>query len=158
MKLYITGHTSGLGKELYDFFKQAGHEVTGFSKSNGYDLDENLIDIVNQVDADSIFINNAYANGIQSQYIPALHEKVDKMIVMGSIAAQNPDPDMPTYSEHKKELRDTFYKYASVKSNTDYLLLNLTSSSYKDFNLVLKTIIHWMSQPDIIEIGFNINE
>lgn len=157
MKFYITGHTSGLGKELYDFLSNAGHEVKGFSKSNGYNLEEDLLDIMRQVDG-GIFINNAYANGMQQQYLKALHNKVDKMIVMGSIAARHPDPEMPKYSEDKKQLEDVFFKYANTKSDTDYLLLNLTSSSYKNFNLILQTIIRWLTEPDVIQIGFNINE
>jgi hypothetical protein len=37
MKLLITGHTSGLGRVLYDSLK-VKHECTGISRSTGYDL------------------------------------------------------------------------------------------------------------------------
>lgn len=62
MKIIITGHTRGLGKSLADEFKKHGHEVIGFSKSNGKDI--SLEDVRNEVidhlkDCD-VFINNAY--------------------------------------------------------------------------------------------------
>ena len=38
MKVIITGHTSGVGKSLYDKLIELGHEVWGLSRSNAYDL------------------------------------------------------------------------------------------------------------------------
>ena len=93
MVIYITGHTRGLGKHLYDSLKNLGNEVYGFSSTSGCDLK-----------------------------------------------------------------RDKFYEFANRKSNTEYLLLGLTSSSYKDDALVLQSILFWLSNPNIIEIGFNIDE
>jgi short-subunit dehydrogenase involved in D-alanine esterification of teichoic acids len=66
MKVVITGHTNGIGQCLFNTFKEYHHDVIGYSRSNGYDI-ENANDrkkIVEQsVDAD-VFINNAYsANG-----------------------------------------------------------------------------------------------
>lgn len=158
MKIYITGHTSGLGKNLYDFFANQQYEVIGFSKSNGYDLEKNFQEIIDQIDTDGIFINNSYANGIQKKFIENLHNKIDKMIVCGSIASKFPDSAMPKYSEDKIQLEDVFYYYAGIKSKTQYLLLDLTSSSYKDSALIIKTIQFWISNPNVIRIGFNIND
>ena len=39
MKIALTGHTSGIGKALYDILSQE-HEVVCFSRSNGYDIQE----------------------------------------------------------------------------------------------------------------------
>ena len=38
MKIVITGHTSGLGAILKQRYETLGHEVRGFSRSNGFDL------------------------------------------------------------------------------------------------------------------------
>lgn len=38
MKIAITGHTSGIGKGLYDYFCAQGDEVIGYSRSTGWDL------------------------------------------------------------------------------------------------------------------------
>lgn len=158
MKIYITGHTSGLGKNLYDFFANQQYEVIGFSKSNGYDIEKNFQQIIDQVSNDGIFINNAYANGTQQKFVELLHDRIDKMIICGSMASRRPDHSMPEYSKNKSQLEDVFYYYASKKSKTQYLLLDLTSSSYKNSSLIFKTIQFWISNPNVIRIGFNIDE
>jgi nucleoside-diphosphate-sugar epimerase len=158
MKIYITGHTSGLGKTIYDYFVKSKYETIGFSKSNGYDLEKDFDKIINEIDNDCVFINNSYANGIQKRYLETLHNKVNKMIVFGSIASHYPDVNRLKYSEDKKILVQEFYKYATTKSKTEYLLLDLTSSSYKDSDLIIESIMFWISNPKIIRMGFNIDD
>jgi hypothetical protein len=34
----VTGHTSGLGKSIFDFYTKIGYNTVGFSSSNGFDL------------------------------------------------------------------------------------------------------------------------
>ena len=57
MKIAITGHTKGIGKACADVFSE--HEVLGFSRSNGFDIQEiePILDSSNDCD---VFINNAY--------------------------------------------------------------------------------------------------
>lgn len=40
IKVAITGHTSGLGKCLFEQCKFEGYDVTGYSRSEGYDVGE----------------------------------------------------------------------------------------------------------------------
>lgn len=63
MKVGITGHTSGIGLALFNYFKSKECEVTGFSRSNGHDIyDHSIHDIiVERCKNFDIFINNAYA-------------------------------------------------------------------------------------------------
>ncbi len=70
MKITITGHTSGIGKALYEHL-QKNHEVVGFSRSNGYDisLHDSRERIITQSQDCDIFINNAYNNFDRSQYL-----------------------------------------------------------------------------------------
>jgi hypothetical protein len=67
MKIAITGHTSGIGKALFDYF--FSYTPMGFSRSNGYNINhiENRKKIINQCADCDVFINNAYSNGINSQ-------------------------------------------------------------------------------------------
>jgi RmlD substrate binding domain len=62
MKIAITGHTAGIGQALYKEFQERGHVVSGFSRTNGYDIskpdDINKI-ITESADAD-LFVNNAH--------------------------------------------------------------------------------------------------
>lgn len=71
MKVVITGHTSGIGEELFKFFELKNFNVVGFSTSSGYNI-SNVNDqktILNSLlDAD-IFVNNAYNNFDDSQLI-----------------------------------------------------------------------------------------
>ena len=45
MNIGITGHTKGLGHAFFKLFKSQGHEVVGFSRSNGHDIVEKIDDI-----------------------------------------------------------------------------------------------------------------
>ena len=62
IKVAITGHTKGLGKIMYDSFILDGHDVVGFSRSNGYNIknkdDRNRI--ILETEECDIFVNNAY--------------------------------------------------------------------------------------------------
>lgn len=61
-KVAITGHTRGIGKGIYDYFLRKDYEVRGFSRTNGYDLnDQNSISqIVSETLDFDIFVNNAF--------------------------------------------------------------------------------------------------
>ena len=58
MKVAITGHTRGFGNSLYNIFKSQEHDVLGFSRSNGFDISNNLIreHIVDEIKNFDIFI------------------------------------------------------------------------------------------------------
>jgi hypothetical protein len=69
MKIAVTGHTSGIGKSIYDYFLQQNNNVIGFSRSNGYDISnkEDRTRICNLSENFDIFVNNAYKNFDNSQ-------------------------------------------------------------------------------------------
>ena len=65
LKIAITGHTEGIGKEIYDYFELFGHNVKGFARANGYDLSvdyQKVIDEIIEWDADIVY-NNAWSYG-----------------------------------------------------------------------------------------------
>jgi NADP-dependent 3-hydroxy acid dehydrogenase YdfG len=110
MKIAITGHTSGIGKSIYEYFSSE-HTVSGFSRSNGYNIskeqDRNRI-IQQSFDAD-IFVNNAYQNHDKSQLellksITREWQNTKKLIINISSRYTN---DKNLYSCNKKEL-DSF--------------------------------------------------
>jgi|TARA_B100000073_G_scaffold338407_1_gene335527 hypothetical protein len=81
MKYAITGHSRGIGKCCYDLFTADGHEVLGFSRSNGYDIrdPESRKQIVEQsLDAD-VFINNA-AGYFHADTIPEDYRKENNSV------------------------------------------------------------------------------
>lgn len=105
MKIVITGHTSGLGKALYDKLS-SDHKVVGLSRSNGYDLSVNTSQFV--TDDFDIFINNAYHAYSQ---VDLLYQVFDKnkyrdciIINVGSVSADGNKDIVNEYAVHKAAL------------------------------------------------------
>lgn len=65
MKYAITGHTSGIGKAV---FEKLGRDIKGFSRSNGYDitLEEDRKRIIQELNDVDVFINNAHCEFAQT--------------------------------------------------------------------------------------------
>ena len=123
MKIAITGHTSGVGKSLYNKLKKDGHRVFGFSRSNGYDLSnkKEFIKLVNEVahpdnlvysdknwrsiTETDIFINNAYHNWSQVDLLYEVYhdwKDKDKIIInIGSVTGDSSKKYMHEYQIHK---------------------------------------------------------
>jgi len=146
LKVCITGTTRGIGKTLADHFKELGWEVIECNRGD---------EIIKSAVGCDLLINNAYGNGIQINIFNQLYASVAKMVVMGSIASDYPDPEMPAYSQHKKELKERVLEVAnsSVKK-ADILLLQLTGESYNDSSLIIRTIDFWLDTPKITCISF----
>jgi hypothetical protein len=69
MKVAVTGHTSGIGKEIFDYFSGLGHTCIGFSRSTGHDISDLAarLQIIEMSEECDIFVNNAYNNFDDSQ-------------------------------------------------------------------------------------------
>lgn len=142
-KVCITGTTRGLGKSLAEHFTKKGWEVV--------ELNRRDMKIEPGIGCD-LYINNAYINGHQIDIVNELYDKVDKMIVMGSVAADYPDPAMPIYSQDKKELKQRVLDIANTGKHI--LLLELTGQSYNDVDLITKSIDFWLEFPTITSMTF----
>lgn len=110
MKIAITGHTSGLGKALYNFYK-IKYQVAGFSRSNGYDI-RNFKKIINQIPDYDIFINNAYEKYSQIDLLREVfllwQDQSKTIINISSLASSNfktlLTQQISPYSVHKAAL------------------------------------------------------
>jgi short-subunit dehydrogenase len=148
MNFYITGASRGLGEYLANHFKcyVIGRPV---------DL---ITDVDNIMEAGfkegSVVILNAHAN--QLEYVKKLKDNC-RLVVMGSVASINPDPNMQEYSKTKLEL-ELYVQSVSLHSKYPILYLRLTSSSYKNYKLIADSIKFWLDNPDVNFIGYNINE
>ena len=147
MKFYITGSTRGLGKYLAGYFNCK-------CLDRPIDLNLDIDTVVNSIEEGSTVILNAHAS--QLEYVHRLKDKC-KIVVCGSIAAVNPDPNMTEYSEQKYELEKTVQQLA-LHSKYPMLYLQLTSSSYRNEHLVANSIQFWLENPATTFIGYNINE
>lgn len=149
MKFYITGSTRGLGDYLCN-------EFNCISIDRPIDISTDIDNIVDQIEANSVVILNAHANGTQIKYVEKLKNKC-RLVICGSIASINYDIDLPEYSEQKEHLEKTVTQLA-LDNDYPILYLRLTSSSYKNYKLIADSIKFWLDNPDVTFIGYNINE
>jgi len=78
MKIAITGHTSGLGKYIYDACVKNKHDVVGFSLTSGHDIDNRDVcyDIIDQAKHMDMFINCAYGS-VKDQYVKGANGQIE---------------------------------------------------------------------------------
>jgi hypothetical protein len=158
MKIAITGHTNGLGKAVYDHFISKGHEVMGFSRSNGYDLTVDLDRIIDESKTCNYFFNNAHVNRIQAILIEKLYNEIS-IITSGSMAADYLERS-GDYPLDKKIIEDTHRKYRKISSRPMLLLKMGYLENYQDrehitYNQIINGIEAWIQSPKISIIEFD---
>ncbi len=149
MKFYILGSNRGLGLHLRNEF-----DCISFDRP--YNLAKDIDTIVEKIESDSVVILNAHAEGRQIKYVEALKDRC-RLVVCGSIASQKKDFSMPIYSQQKQKLEE-YVLEQSLHSKMPMLYLRLTSSSYRNYNLITNTIRFWLDNPDFTFAGYNIND
>jgi len=94
MKIIITGHTSNIGKMLFEYLNKT-HECLGFSRSNGYDLNakEQMNFLIKESLNSDCLINLAHIGNIQSQILININEqwsnhKLKNVITFGTLATK----------------------------------------------------------------------
>lgn len=164
MKLIITGHTSGLGKFIFDNYKNC-FNVIGISRSTGYDLsDKDTIEkLIPIVETSDLLFNNAHIGFEQAKIIEKFYNTVP-IITSGSIASDYVLKGVRYYTE-KKIIEIAHKKYAR-KSQFPMLLLKmgyLENNRHKtqfpiSFQQVLELINFWINNPRITMIEMdNVN-
>ena len=120
-KVAVTGHTSGIGKEIYEYCQFHGALVKGYSRSNGFDLKEGTGDtIINAIlrDDPDIVFNHAWYPRAQNKILKILHTQWadrEKVIINTGSATCYYSIGASIYESDKAELRD----YCIAKA-TDY--------------------------------------
>ena len=116
-KILITGHTRGIGKAIFDFFKENGFACKGVSKSTGYDIEDDTDRIVDMVKSFGYVVLNAYKDDSQTIMLKKIIEKYQnfnkKIAVITSTSGTSAgedenfnEPDYVEYCQHKKNLID----------------------------------------------------
>jgi len=159
MKCVITGHTTGLGKALYNHFQTLGWEVVGISRQTGYDLRGNLKPIVDIINSSDLFINNANVDRAQLELLNLVNPNV-KQIILGSVAGEFHNQLLSEYSKHKFDLANRC-KELSLLPNTK--LLHIQISMLEDavngdvlisYNEVIDVVEFWLRNPRFTNISF----
>ena len=170
-KIVITGHTKGIGKAIFDKFTEVScHEIIGMSRSNGYDIEKDCDKIVQEATGADFFVNNAYRDGQQLKLFHALKDKVNMMVVMGSVSRHYPEL-IPTDYVHDKQALAEACRLESINPNGIPILhLDLsfiegteiqgddTTAFLSDYNTplndIVDTIMFWAQKPTIRQIEF----
>lgn len=165
MKIGITGHTKGLGKNIYDLLK-TNHTIIGMSRTNGYDV-LNTKQIIDSILDCDVFINNTnYKNSQQNLLIELfeLWKDSNKTIInINSSCVYHSSDWAPIYAESKKGLRNKMWELIERYPNKKIKIINLypstlsSHSGYEQYNkididYISKTIEWLISQPAEIEI------
>jgi hypothetical protein len=170
-KIIITGHTHGVGKAIYDKFKEIScREIVGMSRSNDYDIEKDFDKIVAEAAGCELFINNAYCEQQQLRLVDALKDKVDMMVVMGSVSRLYPELIPTEYVKHKQDLAEACRLVSINPAGIPLLHLDLSfiegtqvdANDIKVFTSdyttpkddIVDTIIFWAQKPTIRQIEF----
>lgn len=146
MKIAITGTTRGLGKYLLDYYKKHNSLIT-------YNRGDNIDRFLHEIEEVDLLISSSYLDGYQIDLFDRTKNSVKKMVVIGSIAADNPDPYLLEYSLNKKILQDKI-----EVPNKNILYLKLTGLSYQKPEAIVDTINLWLKNPIFKTIEFYPNE
>ena len=127
MRIAITGHTKGIGAACYLRMVSNGHEVFGFSRSNGNDVSkEQTWQSIIDTDVD-VVINNAYHDSGQYnllKYVFSKWKDKEKTIInIGSLRSdsQNSPYEKLEFTLNKRNLSD----YSHWISNSKYKLRSM---------------------------------
>lgn len=165
MKIALTGHTDKLGKSLFDMLSLK-HNVLGFSRSNGFNIDVPDKIITNILDCD-VFINNTYFKDYQSVIFTKLFkewkDQPKTIINLNSSCVYHSSDWSPEYADNKKNLRNVMLELINKNQNKKVRVINLYPSTlnsdigFNEFNKIdlthLTNIIDWViNQPQEIEI------
>jgi len=117
MMYAITGHTKGIGKEI---FQRLDPNIIGFSKSTGYDITykHQRAKIIQQILDRDVFINNAHDRFAQTELLIELykewHDQEKTIINVGSriteIILPKDKIDLLEYQSQKLALKSISYK------------------------------------------------
>ena len=166
MKTVITGHTSGIGKALYEHFPGS----VGLSRSNGFDIKNNFDQVVEQIKGCDLFINNAYRDQQQLELFLATKDHVGKIICMGSISRLYPELIPTDYVHDKQDLYEAMRVHSLTPGSTPSLHLDLsfiestkvntddptafTSDNHITYREIISAIDFWLDNPKVRNIEF----
>ena len=154
IKVAITGHTSGLGKAVYEQCIFAGYDVTGYSRSNGWDIAESRTwDEICWNDYD-VVINNAWHPtgqvGLLKQLVKHWGDEKKTIVNVGSWGSDFPYREKAfDYAQTKKTLENYSNLY-SVNNKTVRSIM--FKPGFIDTPMAAKAEAYKMNADDVAEV------
>ena len=114
-RIFITGHTRGIGKAIFDLYKSKNYLCYGVSKSTGLDIEKDCDTIVQQMANFKYIVLNAYAKDSQLRMLKRiieLYQNDDKHVAVitstsgtsAGIDSSLKKQEYNWYCKNKKEL------------------------------------------------------
>jgi len=156
MNIAITGHTTGLGKSLFDFYTNQGHYVTGFSRSNDFDLRnwDRMQALIDATEFYDLIFSNAKPDFFQTVFLYefARREKFNSKIV--SIGSRIIHVDVPNtldiginlYKTQKLALQNAHHQLIKRYQNFKSILIH--PAHLYDNNVQNPNLIEWVKNMD----------
>ena len=118
-RIFITGHTRGIGKAIFELYKSKGFMCHGVSKSQGLDVDKDCELIAQQMANFKYIVLNAYAKDSQLRMLKEiikLYQDDDKHIAVITSTSGTPagmdsslkEQEYNWYCKNKKELIEKY--------------------------------------------------
>jgi hypothetical protein len=135
-RVAVTGHTSGIGLEVYQYCLHHGADVRGYSRSNGFDLMKGGDDVLNDIlkfDADIVF-NHAWVPRVQNKIQKILHTQWkkhnNKVVISTGSATSYYSIGSDIYENDKTELREYSIQAAVSYPHTNKCRLHNVSMGW----------------------------
>ena len=128
-RIAITGHTKGIGEQLWNRLDERGFELKGFSRSNGYNLlktstCKKVVREISEWNAD-VFINNAYVPDNQVRLLYLMYEQwQDRPRLIVNLSATSSD-SITNFSQ--MGYNPDWTPYVSDKARLDWASLQLAN-------------------------------
>lgn len=158
MIVSITGHTKGLGSNIFKLISQT-HQTIGLSTSNGYDINDTNLIIKTIKDSD-VFINNAYSKGCQSvlfENIFNIWKDTNKLIIninSSIVLENNVDDNLVEYHSYKSQFKKVVDDVISSNWDKKVRIMNIYPATlesnyfYSDIpkidNNYIASLINWV--------------
>ena len=127
MKIFVTGHSSGIGKAIYQLAQKEGYSVTGGSRSTGFDISDERV--YQQILDCDILVNNAYHKTGQLdilRYVYNNWQNLPKKIINVGTANKDNQKNRPysrlEYNVSKKSL-ETYSYWISENNSVCYSMM-----------------------------------
>jgi hypothetical protein len=165
MKCVITGHTTGLGKALFTYFKSQGWEVIGISRTTGINLLTDIDDAIEIIKGADLFINNAAVSNAQLTLLNKTYNLVGKTITMGSVAGDMFDLINEEYKSYAYNSHILEHRCLEISRNPLTTIVFLKLSMLEDavstdlpilYSEVIDTIAWWLNNPRITQFNFEL--
>ena len=168
----VTGHTRGIGFALSKCLSDAGYDVRGYSRSNGYTLPEKSQLVVHSAKHADVFVNNAYSGMAQCDLFNAVYKlwkndsskTIVNIISMSKFLRSHTEPKIYSAEKaglelvSKQALLNPDRKCRIININPGYVRTDMIKHLHDQHNMLtaeqLAEAITWcITQPQGVEVG-----